>query len=105
MSIHKLLTSLNTSQRIESVVTIDGLKIIFESGDWLCIRLSGTENVARVYTEVTEHERIGFIQFISKVLLGIKPDVELSNLIKASEIWKVGDAGNQPIQRHWVRRR
>ena len=52
-------------------------------------RLSGTENVARVYTEVTEHERIGFIQFISKVLLGIKPDVELSNLIKASEIGKL----------------
>jgi phosphoglucomutase len=84
-SIHKLLTSLHTSQRIESIVTIDGLKIIFESSDWLCIRLSGTENVARVYTEVTDPERRGIIQFISKALLGIRPEAELSNLIQASE--------------------
>jgi hypothetical protein len=84
-SIHKFLTSLHVPQRIESLVTIDGLKIVFESGDWLCIRLSGTENVARVYTEVTEPERRGLIHFISRVLLGIKPEVELSNLIKASE--------------------
>ena len=84
-SIHKLLTSLHTSQRIELITTIDGLKIIFESGDWLCIRLSGTENVARVYTEVTDPERRGIIQFISKALLGIKPEAELSYLIQASE--------------------
>jgi phosphomannomutase/glucose-6-phosphate isomerase len=85
MLIHKFLTSLHASQRIESIVTIDGLKIIFESGDWLCIRLSGTENVARVYTEVTDPGRRGIIQFISKALLGIRPEAELSNLIQASE--------------------
>jgi len=84
-SIHKLLTSLHTSQRVESIVTIDGLKIIFESGDWLCIRLSGTENVARVYTEVTDPERRSAIQFISRALLGLRPEAELSKLIQASE--------------------
>jgi phosphomannomutase len=85
MSIYKFLASLHTSQRIESILAIDGLKIIFESGDWLCIRLSGTENVARVYTEVTDPDRSELIQFISKALLGIKPEAELSNLIQASE--------------------
>ena len=38
-------------RKVVSVVRIDGLKLLFEDGSWVCYRLSGTEPVVRVYTE------------------------------------------------------
>ena len=38
-------------RKVASVVRIDGLKLLFEDGSWVCYRLSGTEPVVRVYTE------------------------------------------------------
>jgi len=38
-------------RKIRSVVRIDGLKLLFEDGSWVCYRLSGTEPVVRVYSE------------------------------------------------------
>ena len=38
--------------KVASVVRTDGLKLILEDGSWVCYRLSGTEPVVRVYTEV-----------------------------------------------------
>jgi phosphoglucomutase len=37
--------------KVSEVVRIDGLKLVFEDGSWVCYRLSGTEPVVRVYSE------------------------------------------------------
>lgn len=45
---------LNTAQgekKIVEVLTLDGLKMVFEDGSWLLIRPSGTEPKVRVYAE------------------------------------------------------
>lgn len=39
-------------RKVASVVRTDGLKLILDDGSWVCYRLSGTEPVVRVYTEV-----------------------------------------------------
>ena len=41
---------------VGEVVRIDGLKLVFSDGSWVCYRLSGTEPVVRVYTEARSEE-------------------------------------------------
>jgi phosphoglucomutase len=43
-------------RKVASIVRTDGLKLILEDGSWVCYRLSGTEPVVRVYTEVRRQE-------------------------------------------------
>jgi phosphomannomutase len=38
-------------RKVKEVVRSDGFKAIFDDGSWVCYRLSGTEPVARVYSE------------------------------------------------------
>jgi phosphomannomutase len=38
-------------RKIKNVDRIDGMKLVFCDGAWICYRLSGTEPVVRVYTE------------------------------------------------------
>lgn len=38
-------------RRVSSLNRADGLKLIFEDGDWILMRPSGTEPVVRIYTE------------------------------------------------------
>jgi phosphoglucomutase len=38
-------------RKVSEVVRIDGLKLVFDDGSWVCYRLSGTEPVVRVYSE------------------------------------------------------
>jgi phosphoglucomutase len=48
-------------KRITRMNRIDGLKLIFENGDWLLMRASGTEPVIRIYAEAgspAESERL-----------------------------------------------
>lgn len=40
-------------RRIARMNRIDGLKLIFENGDWILMRASGTEPVVRIYAEST----------------------------------------------------
>jgi phosphoglucomutase len=40
-----------TGRRVARTNRIDGLKFIFENGDWLLMRASGTEPVVRIYAE------------------------------------------------------
>ena len=37
--------------KVASVVRTDGLKLVLSDGSWVCYRLSGTEQVVRVYSE------------------------------------------------------
>ncbi len=43
-------------RKVASIVRTDGLKLILDDGSWVCYRLSGTEPVVRVYTEVRREE-------------------------------------------------
>ena len=43
-------------RKVVKIVRTDGLKLILEDGSWVCYRLSGTEPVVRVYTEVRKQE-------------------------------------------------
>ncbi|MGA8761600.1 MAG: phosphoglucomutase/phosphomannomutase family protein [Candidatus Sulfotelmatobacter sp.] len=43
-------------RRVSEVVRIDGLKLLFEDGSWVCYRLSGTEPVVRVYSEARSEQ-------------------------------------------------
>ena len=38
-------------RKVQQVDRIDGMKLVFSDGAWICYRLSGTEPVVRVYTE------------------------------------------------------
>jgi phosphomannomutase len=38
-------------RRVAAINRKDGLKLIFDNGDWILMRLSGTEPLVRVYTE------------------------------------------------------
>jgi alpha-D-glucose phosphate-specific phosphoglucomutase len=40
-------------RKVQEVVRIDGLKLVFADGAWVCYRLSGTEPVVRVYSEAS----------------------------------------------------
>ncbi len=43
-------------RKVASIVRTDGLKLILDDGSWVCYRLSGTEPVVRVYSEVRRQE-------------------------------------------------
>jgi phosphomannomutase len=73
MAITHNVNALHVTQKVHAIITLDGLKVVFETGDWLCIRLSGTENVARLYTEVTDVKRRDFLRDTGKALLSISP--------------------------------
>ncbi len=42
--------------KVAQIVRTDGLKLVLEDGSWVCYRLSGTEPVVRVYSEVRRRE-------------------------------------------------
>ena len=45
-----------SGRRIAQVVRMDGLKLVFDDGAWVCYRMSGTEPVVRVYSEARSPE-------------------------------------------------
>jgi phosphomannomutase len=48
----------NTEKKVAEILTLDGVKVIFEDDSWLLVRPSGTEPKVRIYTEVrNENEK------------------------------------------------
>lgn len=43
-------------RKVAAVNRMDGLKLVFADGSWVCYRLSGTEPVVRAYTEARSEE-------------------------------------------------
>jgi phosphomannomutase len=54
---------------VGEVITLDGYKYIMENGDWVMIRLSGTEAVVRVYTEGSGDKEVRHLQELGKKVL------------------------------------
>jgi phosphomannomutase len=71
MEIIKRLSDFGLTGQVKDVITDDGAKIVYKTGDWLLIRISGTENAARLYTEVTDISRQELFRTAGKKLLGV----------------------------------
>ncbi len=41
-------------QKVKDVITLDGVKLVFESGDWLLFRPSGTQPAVKFYAETSD---------------------------------------------------
>jgi len=66
-AIERRITPKMLGNKIESVNKNDGLKLIFEDGSWLLFRISGTENVVRVYAESQSKEETARLLEVGKV--------------------------------------
>jgi len=60
---------LKTSLSIEKIDTQDGLKLSLPNDDWVLIRLSGTEPIARIYAESASLETANHLIATAKLLL------------------------------------
>lgn len=58
-------------RRVVATNFSDGFKFIFENGDWLLIRPSGTEPVLRLYSEAGSQEQVDRLLRAAGVLAGI----------------------------------
>lgn len=53
--------------KIRKIKSLDGIKLYFENGGWLLLRVSGTENLLRVYCEMENSENIyDIFEYIKK---------------------------------------
>ena len=57
--------------KVDKIVTIDGFKFIFDTGEWVAFRPSGTEPVFRCYIEVHSEKRLKILTNNCKNLLKI----------------------------------
>ncbi len=78
----RLVANLNTEppkaiagRRVATTNFSDGFKFIFENGDWLLIRPSGTEPVLRLYSEATSPVRVDRLLEEAERIAGTAPDV------------------------------
>ena len=56
-------------RRHDSVNTIDGLKMVLEDNSWVLCRISGTEQLVRVYAESDNLETLAKLMKSSEALL------------------------------------
>ncbi len=54
-------------------ITVDGLKLVLESGEWVLVRASGTEPLFRIYAESERPERIEEISAAVMEQTGLNP--------------------------------
>jgi alpha-D-glucose phosphate-specific phosphoglucomutase len=55
-----------SGSKVAKVVRTDGLKLVLADGSWVCYRLSGTEPVARVYSEARSKEDLAKLSVAAK---------------------------------------
>jgi alpha-D-glucose phosphate-specific phosphoglucomutase len=53
-------------RKLAAVNRMDGLKMVFADGSWVCYRLSGTEPVVRAYTEARTEEDLNRLSVAAK---------------------------------------
>ena len=57
-------------KQVVDLNTMDGLKIILEDGSWVLVRISGTEQLVRVYAESENEDTLRTLMKSSEALLG-----------------------------------
>lgn len=67
------------NRRIVKVSNIDGVKLIFEDGDWINIRQAGTENLIRIHAESETSDKVLTLcssaeEVIRKIDKGVRDD-------------------------------
>ncbi|MFA5500909.1 MAG: hypothetical protein WC404_07520, partial [Candidatus Omnitrophota bacterium] len=70
------------NQEIVDLITLDGLKVVFASGDWILLRPSGTEPAIKLYVEVTDSSRYENLLKVGKILLGVEKE-EVGAVVRA----------------------
>jgi len=68
INVDKILETIASNYKNEDVITIDGVKINFES-EWIHLRKSNTEPIIRIYTESTSQKSADelAVRFISEI--------------------------------------
>ncbi len=69
-ALSKQVPQIIKNEGVKEIVTIDGFKYIFNDGDWLMIRPSGTEAVVRVYCESSNEKRLNHLLEIGRKVVG-----------------------------------
>lgn len=59
------------NQKVVDIITLDGVKVVFDSGDWVLLRPSGTEPAVKIYVEVTNKDRYPVLLGIAKTIARI----------------------------------
>jgi phosphomannomutase len=57
-------------KQVVDVNTMDGLKMILEDGSWMLVRISGTEQLVRVYAESDNEDTLAKLMKSTETLLG-----------------------------------
>ncbi len=66
--IRKKLPKKIGTHKVAEILTLDGLKILFDNDEWLLLRPSGTEPVLRIYAETsTKKETLALLDFGAKL--------------------------------------
>ena len=66
----KNATATGSKKEHKNYDTTDGIKIIFDDKNWVMIRPSGTEPIARIYAEADSQQRLE--QTMSKYIKKVK---------------------------------
>ena len=86
-----LLNRLKESENVK-LILIDGVKAIFENGDWILLRPSGTEPVFRCFIETSNPNRLESLKEYALKLVKEAMSTCSSQMTASSDNWRVPSA-------------
>jgi phosphoglucomutase len=77
--------------KVVNLITSDGVKVVFENGDWMLLRPSGTEPAIKLYTEVTDEARKEELKRVALVVAGVEPEKKPGVMAAIAVMLKPGE--------------